>query len=102
MKQLFDSGVKDYVLLDVRNPNEYEIAKIPGSVLVPLSDIENGKGVEKVKELLNGHRLIAHCKIGGRSAKALGILKDAGIEGTNVKGGIIAWSKEVDPSVPEY
>ena len=102
LKQLFDSGATDYLLLDVRNPNEYEIAKLPGSVLVPLSDIENGKGVEKVKELLNGHRLIAHCKLGGRSAKALGILKDAGIEGTNVKGGIDAWSKEVDPSVPEY
>ncbi|MEO8892314.1 MAG: molybdopterin-synthase adenylyltransferase MoeB [Coleofasciculaceae cyanobacterium] len=102
LKQLFDSGATDYLLLDVRNPTEYEIAKLPGSVLVPLSDIENGKGVEKVKELLNGHRLIAHCKLGGRSAKALGILKDAGIEGTNVKGGIDAWSKEVDPSVPEY
>ena len=102
LKQLFDSGVQDYLLLDVRNPNEYEIAKLPGSVLVPLSDIENGKGVQKVKELLNGHRLIAHCKLGGRSAKALGILKEAGIEGTNVKGGIDAWSKEVDPSVPEY
>ncbi len=102
LKQLFDSGATDYVLLDVRNPNEYEIAKLPGSVLVPLSDIENGKGVEKVKELLNGHRLIAHCKLGGRSAKALGILKEAGIEGTNVKGGIDAWSKEIDSSIPEY
>ena len=102
LKQLFDSGATDYVLLDVRNPNEYEIAKLPGSVLVPLSDIENGKGVEKVKKLLNGHRLIAHCKLGGRSAKALGILKEAGIEGTNVKGGIDAWSKEIDSSIPEY
>ncbi|HEY9904815.1 MAG TPA: molybdopterin-synthase adenylyltransferase MoeB [Candidatus Sericytochromatia bacterium] len=102
LKQLLDSGVKDFVLLDVRNPNEYEIAKLPGSVLIPLPEIENGKGVEKVKELLNGHRLIAHCKLGGRSAKALGILKEAGIEGINVKGGISAWSKEVDPSVPEY
>ena len=102
LKQLLDSGADDFVLLDVRNPNEYEIAKIPGSVLVPLPDIENGKGVEKVKELLNGHRLIAHCKLGGRSAKALGILKSAGIEGTNVKGGITAWSREVDPSVLEY
>jgi len=102
LKQLFDSGASDYVLLDVRNPNEYEIAKLPGSVLIPLSDIENGKGVEKVKELLNGHRLVVHCKLGGRSAKALGILKDAGIEGTNVKGGIDAWSKEIDPSIPEY
>ncbi|MEZ2233467.1 molybdopterin-synthase adenylyltransferase MoeB [Microcoleus sp.] len=102
LKQLIDSGAKDFLLLDVRNPNEYQIAQIPGSVLVPLPDIENGNGVEKVKELLNGHRLIAHCKMGGRSAKALGILKEAGIEGINVKGGITAWSQEVDPSVPQY
>lgn len=102
LQALIDSGAKDFVLLDVRNPNEYEIAQIPGSVLVPLPDIESGQGVAKVKELLNGHRLIAHCKMGGRSAKALAILKDAGIEGTNVKGGIAAWSQEVDPSVPEY
>jgi adenylyltransferase/sulfurtransferase len=102
LKQVLDSGTNDYVLLDVRNPNEYEIAKIPGAVLVPLPDIENGTGVEAVRSLLNGHRLIVHCKMGGRSMKALGILKQAGIEGTNVKGGIQAWSREVDASVPEY
>lgn len=102
LKELLDSGAKDFVLLDVRNPNEYDIAQIPGSVLVPLPEIENGNGVAKVKEILNGHRLIAHCKMGGRSAKALAILKEAGIVGTNVKGGITAWSREVDPSVPEY
>lgn len=102
LKQLLDSGAKDFVLLDVRNPHEYEIAKISGSVLIPLSDIEAGSGVGQVKELLNGHRLVVHCKSGARSAKALGILKEAGIEGTNVKGGILAWSKEIDPSVPSY
>jgi sulfur-carrier protein adenylyltransferase/sulfurtransferase len=102
LKALLDSGAKDFVLLDVRNPHEYEIAKIPGSVLVPLPDIENADGVAKVKELVNGHRLIAHCKMGGRSAKALAILKEAGIVGTNVKGGINAWSQEVDASVPQY
>ncbi|MEG3939124.1 molybdopterin-synthase adenylyltransferase MoeB [Microcoleus sp. S36b_A3] len=102
LKKLIDSGAKDFVLLDVRNPNEYQIGQIPGSVLVPLPDIEHGEGVAKVKELLNGHRLIAHCKMGGRSAKALGILKEAGIEGINVKGGINAWSQEVDSSVPQY
>ncbi|MGJ5672336.1 MAG: molybdopterin-synthase adenylyltransferase MoeB [Nostochopsis sp.] len=102
LKQLLDSGSDNFVLLDVRNPHEYEIAKIPGSVLVPLPDIENGDGVNKVQELVNGHRLIVHCKSGMRSAKALGILKQAGIDGTNVKGGILAWSKEVDPSVPTY
>jgi adenylyltransferase/sulfurtransferase len=102
LKELLDSGADDIVLLDVRNPHEYDIARIPGSVLVPLSDIESGQGIDQVKELLNAHRLIAHCKMGGRSAKALAILKESGIEGTNVKGGITAWSQEVDASVPEY
>lgn len=102
LKALMDSGAQDYVLVDVRNPNEYEIAKIPGAVLVPLSEIENGPGVEKIRNLVNGHRLLVHCKMGGRSAKALGILKQAGIEGINIKGGINAWSQEVDPSVPTY
>ncbi|MGL5035042.1 MAG: rhodanese-like domain-containing protein, partial [Microcystaceae cyanobacterium] len=102
LKNLIDNGPQDFVLIDVRNPNEYDIARIPGSVLVPLPDIEQGSGVEKVRQLLNGHRLIAHCKMGGRSAKALSILKEAGIEGINVVGGISAWSKEVDPSVTQY
>jgi adenylyltransferase/sulfurtransferase len=102
LKELLDSGANDFVLLDVRNPHEYEIAKIPGSVLVPLPDIESGSGVTKVKEMLNGSKLVVHCKSGMRSAKALGILKEAGVEGTNVKGGILAWSKEIDSSVPSY
>lgn len=102
LKELLDSGADDYVLLDVRNPNEYEIAKIPGSVLVPLPEIENGDGVAKVKELANGHKLVVHCKMGGRSAKAISILKESGIDGINVKGGINAWSQEVDSSVPQY
>lgn len=102
LKELMDHGTDGFVLIDVRNVNEYEIARIPGSVLVPLPDIEQGSGIEKVKELAKDHRLIAHCKMGGRSAKALKILQDAGIEGTNVKGGITAWSQEVDPNVPQY
>ncbi len=102
LKALIDSGADDFVLIDVRNPNEYEIAKIPGAILIPLPDIEQGKGIEQVKAALNGHRLIAHCKMGGRSAKALAILQEAGIEGTNVKGGIQAWSREIDSSVLEY
>jgi adenylyltransferase/sulfurtransferase len=102
LKTLLDSEANDYILIDVRNPNEYQIAKIPNSVLIPLPDIENGAAIPKIKELVNGYRLIAHCKMGGRSAKALAILKDAGIEGINVKGGISAWSREVDSTVPEY
>lgn len=102
LQLLMDEGNTDFLLLDVRNPNEYEIAKIAHSVLVPLSEIESGSGVDKVRSLLNGQKLIVHCKSGVRSAKALSILKEAGIEGTNVKGGILAWSREIDPSVPEY
>ncbi len=102
LKTILDGGAADYVLLDVRNPNEYEIAQIPGSVLVPLPDIENGQGIEKVKEVTNGHKLLVHCKMGGRSKKALGILKSKGIDGINIKGGIQAWSREIDASVPEY
>jgi len=102
LKELLDRGADDILLVDVRNPHEYEIAKIPGSVLVPLPDIERGTGTEKIKSLLNGHKLIAHCKMGGRSAKALAILKQNGVDGINVKGGITAWSREVDPSVPQY
>ena len=89
--------------LDVRNPHEYEIARIPGSVLIPLSEIESGEAIPKVKELLNGHRLIAHCKMGGRSAKALGFLEEAGISGhQRQRRGITAWSREIDSSIPEY
>lgn len=104
LKHLLENGDSDYILIDVRNPHEYDIAKIPNSVLIPLGEIEQGSGIHKVRQLLQGNnkRIIAHCKMGGRSAKALGILKEAGIEGTNVKGGITAWSREVDPSVPEY
>ena len=102
LKQILSSEGNGYVLVDVRNPHEYEIAKIPGSVLVPLPEIENGDGMIKMKELANGNRLLIHCKSGMRSAKAIGILKQAGVDGTNVKGGILAWSREIDPSVPEY
>ena len=102
LKEWMDKDAKDFVLIDVRNPNEYEIAQIPGANLIPLSDIEQGSGVEKVREIANGHKIVAHCKMGGRSAKALAILKEAGIEGINVKGGITAWSRDVDPNVPEY
>jgi sulfur-carrier protein adenylyltransferase/sulfurtransferase len=55
-----------------------------------------------VRGLLNGQRLVVHCKSGVRSGKAIAALQQAGIEGENVKGGILAWSREIDPSVPEY
>jgi adenylyltransferase/sulfurtransferase len=90
------------LLIDVRNPHEYEIAHIPGSVLVPLSEIEDGSGVAKIRTLAVGKELWVHCKSGIRSAKALGLLSAQGVLGKNVKGGILAWSDQVDPTVPKY
>jgi len=92
----------DYVIVDVRNPSEWEIGRIPNTTLIPLPDIENGNGVEQVRALIGNRKLVVHCKLGGRSLKALGILKQAGIDGINVKGGINAWSDEIDGSVPKY
>lgn len=102
LKALMDQGQEDFVLLDVRNPHEYEIARIPGAVLIPLPEIEDGSALDKVRHIADGKQLIVHCKMGARSAKALSILKESGIEGVNVKGGTLAWSQEVDPSVPTY
>jgi molybdopterin/thiamine biosynthesis adenylyltransferase/rhodanese-related sulfurtransferase len=102
LKAALDSDRDNILLLDVRNPHEYEIGKIDGSLLVPLGDIESGKGIETVKAALGDKKLYVHCKLGGRSAKAVALLKEAGLEGVNVKGGINAWSEEVDSSVPKY
>ncbi|MFS8860147.1 molybdopterin-synthase adenylyltransferase MoeB [Synechococcus sp. B60.1] len=101
LKARMDAG-KDFVLIDVRNPNEWEIGRIPGAHLIPLPQIENGDGVEQVRKLLNGSELIVHCKSGVRSAKALKILQTAGIEGKNLRGGILAWAEAYDPSIPKY
>ncbi len=104
LKALMDKADQDFILIDVRHPNEHDIARIPHAVLVPLPDIEAGHGIEKVRHLMDGKEgiLIAHCKMGGRSAKALTLLREAGIEGINIKGGISAWSQEVDPNVTQY
>ena len=102
LKTLLDAGGDDIVLIDVRMPQEAEIATIPGAVLVPLDQIENGTAIDQVRELAAGKRLYAHCKLGGRSAKALIALKSEGIEGINVSGGIDAWSQEIDSSVQRY
>ena len=102
LKSLLDAGADDLLLLDVRMPQEAEIASIPGAVLVPLDQIENGSAIEQVRQLSAGKRLYAHCKLGGRSAKALIALKREGIDGINVTGGIDAWSQEIDSSVQRY
>ena len=101
LKELMDAG-KDFVLIDVRNPHEYDICNIEGAELIPLSDIESGDGVDRVRELTNGSELIVHCKSGMRSMKALKALQSAGIKGKNLKGGILAWGDAYDPTIPRY
>jgi len=100
LKRLLDTGA-DLVVIDVRNPDEFAAARIPGTTLIPLPEIEQGPGIEKVRSLVNGSELVVHCRSGMRSAKALGLLQAAGIRGKNLKGGIHAWSDEVDPNVPK-
>jgi adenylyltransferase/sulfurtransferase len=91
---------QDFLLLDVREPNEYEIAHIEGSTLLPLSQLPNRyKELEKYK----GKEIVVHCKSGMRSAKAINFLKQQGFSNlVNVAGGILGWSDQVDSSVPKY
>lgn len=102
LKNLIDSNSESFVLIDVRNVNERQIAHISGSVLVPLASIEDGTGIPQIRSLIENKRLIVHCKMGGRSIKALEILEKFGIVGTNLKGGINAWSQQIDVSIPQY
>lgn len=98
LKSLIDSGA-DFQLIDVREPFEYEIAHIPGARLIPLGEVVN-----RFCEIEKGKTTVVQCKGGVRSAKAIQHLKDAGFDGRliNLKGGIAAWSNDVDPSVPKY
>ena len=88
----------DFVLVDVREPHEWEIARIPGARLVPLGDLEY-----HVHEFDRDADIVVHCKTGIRSAKATKFLREAGFRRVrNLTGGIRAWSDEVDASVPKY
>ena len=102
LKILLDGDTCGLVLVDVRNPPEADIAVIAGATLIPLDQIESGVAIDQIRDLAAGKKLYVHCKLGGRSAKALIALGRHGIEGINVSGGIDAWSQEVDPSVPRY
>jgi adenylyltransferase/sulfurtransferase len=98
LKARLDSG-DDIQIIDVREPNEYQIARIPGSTHIPL-----GQVINRMSEIDPARETVVHCKMGGRSARAIEALKRAGFEGKliNLKGGITAWSNEVDPTVPKY
>jgi sulfur-carrier protein adenylyltransferase/sulfurtransferase len=97
VKAKMDRGDK-FVLIDVREPHEYQICNIPNAKLIPLGDLP-----KRVNELNSADEIIAHCKSGMRSAKAVEFLKQAGFRKVrNMKGGILAWSDKVDPTVPKY
>ncbi len=97
LKSKQDSGDK-FTLIDVREPYEYAIGHIPGSKLMPLGTVK-----ARLHELDTAEDIVIHCKSGKRSAEALGILHSAGFRKVkNLTGGILAWSSDVDPSVPKY
>ena len=102
LKSLLDGSPDDMVLLDVRNPAEAELAVIPGAVLIPLATIQSGEAIERIRGMVDTGRLYVHCKLGGRSAKAVELLAQQGIAAINVDGGIDAWSVQVDQDVPRY
>ncbi|HVF30743.1 MAG TPA: rhodanese-like domain-containing protein [Pyrinomonadaceae bacterium] len=98
LKGRLDAG-DDIQLIDVRQPEEWAFAKIEGAKLIPLGEILN-----RMSELDDNRETIIHCKSGVRSARAVEALQRAGFKGSlrNLRGGITAWSNEVDPKVPKY
>jgi len=96
LKSRLDRG-DDLFILDVREPHEYQICNLRGN-LIPLGELPR-----RVHELDSSREIIAHCRSGKRSAEAVDFLRKAGFRKVlNLKGGILAWSDEVDPSVPKY
>ena len=97
LKQKLESGEK-FVLLDVREPFEWDICRIDHAKLIPLGQLPS-----RMSELDSADEIVIHCKSGGRSAKAVRLLQEAGFSKLhNVEGGITAWAEEIDPSVPKY
>jgi len=95
-----EEGTRDFTLVDVREPNEYEINRIPGSVLIPKGEFLNGSALEQLSQ---DKPVVLHCKSGARSAEALAVLKGAGFaDAVHVGGGVVAWVNQVDPSQPSY
>ena len=97
LKRRLDAGKDDLFVLDVREPHEYQICNL-GGYLIPLNDLP-----KRVNELDSSREIVVHCKMGGRSAKAVAFLQQAGFKKVhNLAGGITAWSDRVDPKVPKY
>ena len=98
LKQRLDRG-EDIQIIDVREDSEVAISRIPNSVHIPLAQV-----LTRMNEIDSNRETVIHCKMGGRSARAIDALQRSGFKGNllNLKGGIIAWSNEVDPSVAKY
>ena len=95
-----EAGERDFVIVDVREPNEYEINQIPGSVLIPKGEFLNGNALEQLPQ---DKQIVLHCKSGVRSAEALAVVKGAGYDNAvHVGGGVVAWVNQIDPSQPAY
>ncbi|HEY0902967.1 MAG TPA: adenylyltransferase/sulfurtransferase MoeZ [Marmoricola sp.] len=95
-----EEGSRDFVLVDVREPNEYEINQVPGSVLIPKGEFLNGSALE---QLPDDKQVVLYCKTGVRSAECLAIVKGAGYaDAVHVGGGVVAWVNQIDPSQPSY
>jgi adenylyltransferase/sulfurtransferase len=99
LKDMQDAG-ENIFLVDVREPNEYEIVSIPGSVLIPKGEFLSGAALEQLPQ---DKRLVLHCKSGARSAECLAIVKNAGFsDAVHVGGGVLSWVATIDPSLPSY
>ncbi len=97
LKQRLDRGEKVFIL-DVRNPEEYQISRIPGSTLIPLPSLP-----QRFAELNRDQEMVVHCKSGMRSQKAIQFLRQQGFTKLkNLKGGILAWADRIDPTMPKY
>jgi len=99
LKDMQDAG-ENIFLVDVREPNEYEIVSIPGATLIPKGEFLSGAALERLPQ---DQRIVLHCKSGARSAECLAIVKDAGFsDAVHVGGGVLSWISTVDPSLPAY
>ncbi|HEV2781285.1 MAG TPA: adenylyltransferase/sulfurtransferase MoeZ [Actinophytocola sp.] len=99
LKEKFDRG-DNFTLIDVREPHEFEIVRIPGSTLIPKDRILSG---EALADLPQDKQIVLHCKSGARSAEALAALHKAGFaDAVHVGGGVLGWAREIDPTLPTY
>jgi len=99
LKDMLDRG-EDIFLVDVREPNEYEIVSIPGAVLIPKDQFLTGAALERLPQ---DRQIVLHCKSGVRSAECLAVVKGAGYsDAVHVGGGVLAWVNQIDPSLPSY